>query len=85
MGAAHCPIDCIRALQDQHPATLSALSNIRSITLEMASAALKYGGWNPQRPLTTVGAQMGSKYAVACQLLDGQVQPPLREWKRRSP
>ena len=76
MGATHCPIDCIRALQESHPDDLADLGNISKITMEMAEAALAHGGWDVKRPVQVLGAQMSDKFVVACQLVDKSVLPP---------
>lgn len=73
-AVAHPAIDCIAALQRQHPARLRNLQNISSVRVEMAASAYKKGGWMPQRPITATAAQMSIHYAVAVQLLHGQVQ-----------
>jgi 2-methylcitrate dehydratase PrpD len=39
------------------------------------TAIYHHGWWTPERPLTTIGAQMNIGYATAVALLDGQVRP----------
>lgn len=77
MAALHCPIDCMAKLQGEHPELFKEenLGKIKSIQTEISKAAYEHGGWTAPRdkPLSSVGAQMSIQYAVAAQLVDGQV------------
>ena len=77
MALLHCPIDCVAKLQDRHPDLFKAenLRNIAHIRTEHSKAAYEHGGWiaPPDKPITSVGAQMSIQYAVAAQLVDREV------------
>ena len=75
MAALHASVDCIRKLQAEHPEQMRDWTRISRIELEMASTAHKRGGWTPVRPLEVTGAQMSCAYAVALQLVDGEILP----------
>ena len=76
MATLHAPIDCVRALQEEHGEYLKDLENIQSIRIEMGEAAFKHGGWEiEKKPLEVIGAQMNVMYAVAVQLVDGKLLP----------
>ena len=77
MAGTHCAIDCVRALQEKYPEHTKDLENVESITIAIGGEAVfHHGGWKPERPLTSTGAQMSNAYAAAAQLVDGQVLPP---------
>ncbi len=70
MGLLHAAIDAaleLRAEGDVPP------EQIERIEIDMPEAAYQHGGWQAQRPLEPIGAQMNVAYAVAAALLDGQV------------
>ena len=70
MGLLHAAIDAALALRaegDVQP------EQIERIEIDMPLAAYEHGGWQAQRPLEPIGAQMNVAYAVAAALLDGQV------------
>ena len=75
MAALHGAIDCIENLQKKHPNQMSKLDDIESIITEHSRAAYEHGGWiaPSDKPMTTTSAQMSIQYAVAAQLLDGEV------------
>jgi aconitate decarboxylase len=73
MAGTHGSIDCIRKIQKDNPEQVKNLASITSITLEMGEAAFHHGGWVAKRPLTATGAQMSNSFAVATQLIDGDV------------
>lgn len=72
MGGLHPAIDAAIALTDGR--TLST-DDIESIRIEVPDAIYHHGWWVPERPLTTIGAQMNIAYATAVALLDGHVRP----------
>lgn len=73
MIATHAPIDCIAALQAKHRERFADLDSIRRIKIEQTEATFAHGGQNISRPINTTGAQMGSRYIAAVQLLDRKV------------
>ncbi|KAI4159496.1 MAG: hypothetical protein LQ342_006575 [Letrouitia transgressa] len=80
MIATHAPIECIAALQAEHPSRFASLDTIAEIEIEQAKAPHAHGGQLIERPVTATGAQMSSSYIVAVQLLDRDVLlEPFRE------
>lgn len=75
MAGTHPTIDCVRILQQRYPEAVSwqGLQKAKSITIEMGSDAFHHGGWQPTRPLTSVGAQMCNAYVAASQFIDRNV------------
>ncbi|KAL9592804.1 MAG: hypothetical protein Q9179_006353 [Wetmoreana sp. 5 TL-2023] len=74
MGTLHAAVDCIRQLQDQHRMANITLENIKTIKIGMGEAPYKHGGWKVETDsLEPTGAQMSAAYAVAVQLIDGEV------------
>ena len=77
MAGTHCTVDCVRALQEKYPDQMKDLKSVYSIKIEIGGeAAFHHGGWKPERPLTSTGAQMSNAYVAAAQLIDGQILPP---------
>ncbi|MFE1963142.1 MmgE/PrpD family protein [Streptomyces sp. NPDC059479] len=72
MGGLHPAIDAAIALTADRE--LSA-DDIEAIRIEVPDAIYHHGWWTPERPLTTIGAQMNIAYATAVALLDGHVRP----------
>jgi 2-methylcitrate dehydratase PrpD len=72
MGGLHPAIDAALALSTDRDL---AADDIAAIRIEVPDAIYHHGWWQPERPLTTIGAQMNIGYAVAVALLDGQVRP----------
>ena len=60
----------LRAEHDIDPAT------IEKIEIGVGDAVYHHGWWQPERPLTAIGAQMNLGYAAAVALLDGAALPP---------
>jgi aconitate decarboxylase len=75
MAGTHGTVDCVRALQEKHPAKMKELESIVSITIELGEAAFHHGGWKVERPLTSTGAQMSNAYVAVTQMVDYQVLP----------
>ena len=77
MAGTHPAIDCVRGLQSEYPDRFGAaeLEHIRAITIELSEPGFQKGGWKPQWPITITGAQMSASFAVALQLVDGEVLP----------
>ena len=72
-GGLHGTIQAALELRAQHaidPATIA------HIEIRVGHTVYHHGWWQPQRPLTPIGAQMNLGYAAAVALLDGQVLPP---------
>ena len=76
MAATHGAIDCVRKLQAEHPEEMKKLKDVERIVLEMGDVEFHHGGFEVQRPLTSTGAQMSTKYVTATQMVDGKVLPP---------
>ncbi|MFI8205492.1 MmgE/PrpD family protein [Streptomyces sp. NPDC085937] len=72
MGGLHPAIDAALSLRAEHNL---AAGDIASVRIQVPDAIYHHGWWLPERPLTTIGAQMNIGYAVAVALLDGQVSP----------
>jgi aconitate decarboxylase len=72
MGGLHGAIDAVLKLQAEGPVSPEAITRI---DVDVSEAVFHHGWWNPERPLTAIGAQMNIGYAVAVALLDGQVLP----------
>ncbi|PWY95286.1 immune-responsive protein [Aspergillus sclerotioniger CBS 115572] len=75
MAGTHCTVDCIRELQRLYPERMAKWDTMVRIEAEMARAAMKKGGWAPQKPATVTAAQMCVPYAVALQVVDGEIVP----------
>ncbi|KAL9116787.1 MAG: hypothetical protein Q9187_006682 [Circinaria calcarea] len=76
MATLHAPIDCIRLLQEEQGELLKDVKRMKSVRIEMGEAAFKHGGWEVEKkPLEATGAQMNAMYAVAVQLVDGELLP----------
>jgi aconitate decarboxylase len=69
MGGLHAPLDALfeiggkRALRPQE---------IRRVDVYVSHAVYHHGWWQPERPLTPIGAQMNLGYALAVAIADGQ-------------
>lgn len=73
MIATHAPIDCIVTLQGKHPERFADLGSIGKIVIEQSRPSHAHGGQQIDRPITTTGAQMSTRYIAAVQLLDRKV------------
>jgi len=75
MAALHGTIDAVSSLQKKYPEKFEEISKIMSIEARVSKAAFEHGGWiaPPDKPLSSVAAQMSIQYAAACQCIDGQV------------
>ena len=73
MIATHAPVDCIAALQRKHSKRFADLKSIRQIKIEQSEAPWRHGGQDIDRPTTTTGAQMSTRYIAAVQLVDREV------------
>jgi 2-methylcitrate dehydratase PrpD len=70
MGGLHGAIDAARQLRSS-----VAPEDISKVDINVGETIYKHGWWEPQRPLTPIGAQMNIGYATAAALLDGNVLP----------
>src|SRR6516165_5590147 len=70
MGGLHGAIDAARDLRSS-----VAPDDISKIDITVGETIYKHGWWQPERPLTPIGAQMNIGYATAAALLDGNVLP----------
>ncbi|KAF2709533.1 putative immune-responsive protein, partial [Pleomassaria siparia CBS 279.74] len=75
MAGIHCVIECVQALQDEHPHRMKHPKRIAKVQVHVGEANFHHGGWQARRPLTVTGAQMSTTYCAATQLVDGQVLP----------
>ncbi|MFC1401442.1 MULTISPECIES: MmgE/PrpD family protein [Streptacidiphilus] len=72
MGGLHPAIDAVLALVREHGITARDVDAVR---IQVPGTVYHHGWWQPERPLTTIGAQMNIAYATSVALLDGQVGP----------
>lgn len=70
MGGLHAVLDCLFDMMAENPIPPDA---VRGIDIEVSEAIYHHGWWVPERPLSTIGAQMNVGYAVAVAILDGAV------------
>jgi 2-methylcitrate dehydratase PrpD len=70
MGGLHGAIDAARKLRES-----VVPEDISKVDITVGETVYKHGWWTPQRPLTSIGAQMNIGYATAAALLDGNVLP----------
>lgn len=70
MGGLHGVVEAARTLRDR----LDSRS-IDRIDIRVGDVVYHHGWWQPQRPLTAIGAQMNIGYAAAVTLLDGVALP----------
>ena len=75
MAATHGVVDCVRKLQSEYPEEMEDLEGIENVTLTMSEVAFHHGGFDITAPITSVGAQMSSKYVAATQMIDREVMP----------
>ncbi len=73
MGGLHGAIDAARQLRSS--VGPEDIANISRVDITVGETIYKHGWWQPQRPLTAIGAQMNIGYATAAALLDGNVLP----------
>ncbi|OBF55243.1 MmgE/PrpD family protein [Mycobacterium sp. 852002-53434_SCH5985345] len=70
MGGVHAAIDAARLVRES-----VAPEDISKIDITVGETIYKHGWWQPDRPLTPIGAQMNIGYVTAAALLDGNVLP----------
>jgi 2-methylcitrate dehydratase PrpD len=70
MGGLHPAIDAVLAMRAEVRA-----EQVAGIRIEVPEVIYSHGWWPPERPLTTIGAQLNIGFAVAVALLDGLVGP----------
>jgi 2-methylcitrate dehydratase PrpD len=70
MGGLHGAVDAARRLRGSF-----APEDISKIDITVGETVYKHGWWQPERPLTAIGAQMNIGYATAAALLDGNALP----------
>jgi 2-methylcitrate dehydratase PrpD len=68
MAGLHAAIDAARELVAAGPVRADA---VEAIEIAVSTPVFHHGGWQAERPLTVVGAQMNLAFAVAVTLLDG--------------
>ena len=72
-GGLHGTIQAALELRKEHDIDPNAVSHIE---IRVGHTVYHHGWWKPERPLTSIGAQMNLGYVAAVALLDGQVLPP---------
>ena len=72
-GGLHGTIQAALELRAQHAIDPAMIAHIE---IRVGHTVYHHGWWRPERPLTSIGAQMNLGYAAAVALLDGQVLPP---------
>lgn len=70
MGGLHGAVQAARALRPR-----LAGRSIERLDIRVGDVIYHHGWWQPERPLTTIGAQMNIGYATAVTLLDGTALP----------
>jgi 2-methylcitrate dehydratase PrpD len=70
MGGLHGAIEAARRIRPW-----IAPEDISRVDITVGETIYKHGWWQPERPLTPIGAQMNIGYATAAALLDGNVLP----------
>ncbi|MGW4527572.1 MmgE/PrpD family protein [Amycolatopsis sp. NPDC004378] len=73
MGGLHGAIEAALKLRADHGVDPAEVAEIE---VAVGHTVYHHGWWEPERPLTPIGAQMNIGYAVAAALCDGQVLPP---------
>jgi 2-methylcitrate dehydratase PrpD len=72
-GGLHGTIQAALELRAEHRIDPNTISHIE---IRVGHTIYHHGWWSPDRPLTSIGAQMNLGYAAAVALLDGHVLPP---------
>src|SRR5246127_4120713 len=70
MGGLHGAVDAARQLRES-----VVTADISKIDITVGETVYKHGWWQPERPLTAIGAQMNIGYATAAALLDDNALP----------
>ena len=73
MVATFAPADCIATLQEQYPERFADIRSISKMMIEQSQAPHAHGGQCIDRPITTTGAQMSTRWVSAVQLIDREV------------
>lgn len=74
-GGLHGVIQAALELRAEHALGREQIEGIRRIEIRVGHTIYHHGWWTPERPLTSIGAQMNLGYAAAVALLDGTVMP----------
>lgn len=72
-GGLHGTIQAVLELRAEYGIDPKTVSHIE---IRVGHTVYHHGWWQPERPLTAIGAQMNLGYAAAVALLDGRVLPP---------
>ncbi|MFE3054637.1 MmgE/PrpD family protein [Nocardia sp. NPDC059239] len=72
-GGLHGTVQAALELRARHHIDPKSVAHIE---IRVGHTVYHHGWWEPERPLTAIGAQMNLGYAAAVALLDGQVLPP---------
>lgn len=68
MGGIHAPLDALFDVAAQRPLDAASIARIE---VDVSHAVYHHGWWQPERPLTPIGAQMNIGYALAVAAIDG--------------
>lgn len=68
MGGIHSPLDALFEIGAQRKLVPTEIARIE---VDVGHAVYHHGWWEPQRPLTPIGAQMNIGYALAVAAIDG--------------
>ncbi|MFD6154932.1 MmgE/PrpD family protein [Nocardia sp. NPDC060256] len=72
-GGLHGTIQAALELRAEHRIDPKSIAHIE---IRVGQTVYSHGWWQPERPLTSIGAQMNLGYAASVALLDGAVLPP---------
>jgi 2-methylcitrate dehydratase PrpD len=72
-GGLHGTIQAALELRAEHRIDPKSIAHIE---IRVGQTVYSHGWWEPERPLTSIGAQMNLGYAASVALLDGAVMPP---------
>jgi 2-methylcitrate dehydratase PrpD len=72
-GGLHGTIQAALELRTEHRIDPKSIAHIE---IRVGQTVYSHGWWQPERPLTSIGAQMNLGYAASVALLDGAVMPP---------
>ncbi len=68
MGGIHSPLDALFDVGRQRPLVAHEIARIEC---DVSHAVYHHGWWQPERPLTPIGAQMNIGYALSVAVIDG--------------
>jgi aconitate decarboxylase len=81
MGGLHAGIDASFGIRRRHQ---GSFERIKSILIEVGAAAFSHGGFEFERPIEPITAQVSLRYSVAVALLDGEALLRPRLYRSRT-